>query len=157
MENGEAAGRGGFLFEGGLDGVFDEVKVFHLRRHEAAAGEGGAEAKDENDKGGAGEDAAGVAPFDQEVKEGDGGADLLEDEVAFDHDLGGGASAREGEEVFDFVGEKSGADDGGEKDHRAQPDRSVEQPDKFDRRGHRPRTVWKSALAPSRDVGKYDL
>ena len=134
---------GGVIFLGGrcLRGIFHDVKLFHLRREEARPTQSHAQADDEDDEGGLGEEFAGIEPIEDQMHQRDGCAPLLEDHIAFDEDLSDGArhpfSATY--DLFDLRAEDSGPDNRGEKDHRAQPYRRVEQSDKSEYRGHWPR------------------
>ena len=127
VEDAKVAVGVGFLGRGALRGIFVEVKFFHARREEARSEQGDTEAEDENDERGFSEKFAGVQPVEDKVNESDGGAPLLEDHVALDENLRDGAWHPIGaEDLADFRAEEGWADDGGEKDHGAQPNRRVE-------------------------------
>jgi uncharacterized repeat protein (TIGR01451 family) len=152
VENRERAfGRGLFL-QRRLHRVFNHVQFFHFGRQGPFAKQRDAEAAEKNPEGRLGIETIKIKPFGHQVNESDAGAPLLEHKITFDDHLRDDARARRGDEIFNFVREKGGADHRGKKDHRAQPHRRVEQTDKSQDRDHGPQTVGKNPEATSREV-----
>ena len=89
------------------------------------------------------------------MNESDARAPLLKHHIIHDKNLGDCAGHPfRAEDLFHLRAEESWADEGGEKHHGAQPNRSVEQTDKSQYRSHGPQTVWKTVRGTSRVLCK---
>lgn len=138
MKDAEVAGGVFALGRGALRGIFHQVKLFHLWREQACSGEGDSQADEQDEDRRFGEKFASVKPVEDQMNERDDGAPLLQDQVAFDQNLRDGPRKpiRTADQDFNFRTEYSGAQNGGKKNHGAQPHRRVEQTDKSEYRGH---------------------
>ena len=77
-----------------------------------------------------------LEPFREQMRHGDTGADAVQHEVAFEHELRCTAAVGFGQEGEHLLREERRASDEGHKDRRAEPDGGIQQTEKADYSEH---------------------
>ena len=92
------------LSRGALGRIFHQVKLFHLRREQARAAQGDAQANEQDEDRRFGEEFAGIEPIEDQMNQRNSRTPLLENHVAFDKNLRNGAGHPFGaaDQHFDF-------------------------------------------------------